>query len=173
MKALLRPVVWLAVAALPGCYESPVPLDPAPQADLDPGLVGSWRCLPPEPRPDDDPANLTITRSRERVYEAVFTADGETPDRYEAHASVVEGRQVVNVRDVEARDPRPPNGKPWAFAQYTLLRPDVLEIRIADDEALKDVEPTPAALRKRLERGDAALFTGYCVCVRQKRTGPA
>jgi hypothetical protein len=170
MKALLRPIVWLAVAAFPACYESPVPLDAAPQADIDPGVVGAWRCLPPEPGPTDEPANLTVTPSRDRVYEAVFTADGEDPDRYEAHASLVKGTRVVNVRDLSAT-----NGKPWAFATYALLRPDVLEIRIADDDAFKGVEPMPAALRKRFESlaGDARLFSGYCVCVRQKKSGPA
>ena len=167
---VLRLIFWVAIAALPACYESPVPLDPVPQADIDSGLIGAWRCLPPDPGPDAEPANLTVARSRDRVYEAVFTADDEDPDRYEVYASVVKGRQVLNVRDVGAT-----NGKPWAFVQYALLRPDVLEIRIADDEAFKGVAATPAALRKRFEgmAGDPRLFTGYCVCVRQKRTGPA
>lgn len=92
------------------------------------------------------------------------------PDRYEAHVSLVKGTRVVNVRDLSSS-----NGKPWAFATYALLRPDVLEFRIANDEAFKGVEATPPALRKRFEgmAGDPRLFTGYCVCVRQKRTGPA
>lgn len=167
MRTPLRLIVWLATAALAACYESPVPLDPAPQADIEPGVIGAWRCLPPEPGPTDGPANLTVTRSRGRVYDAVFVADGEEPDRYEAYASVVKGRQVVNVRDLKAT-----NAKPWAFVQYALLRPDVLEIRIADDDAFTGVAATPAALRKRFEAGEPRLFTGYCVCVRQKKTDP-
>jgi ketosteroid isomerase-like protein len=171
MKRLHPLILGLAVAVLPACYESPVPLDPAPQADIDARVVGAWRCLPPDPDPTDTPANLTVTRTRDRVYEAVFaTADDDDPDRYEAYASVVKGRQVVNVRELSGTS-RPP----WTFMQYTLLRPDVLEILIASDDVLKDVAPTPSALRKRMEglADDPRLFSGYCICVRQKKTDPA
>jgi len=156
----------LAAVAIAACYESPVPLDVAPQADIDGGIVGAWRCLPPAPGPTDQPANMTVTRVRDRVYAVVFSGDGEEPDRYEAHASVLNGGTVINVRDLAGAD-----RKPWTFVRYTLLRPDVLEVRIADEDAFKGVEPAPAALRKRMESlsGNPSLFTGYCVCVRQKK----
>lgn len=166
MRTLLRTVIGLAATAFAACYESPVPLDPTPQADLDQGVIGAWRCLPPEPGPTDEPANLTVTRGRDRVYDVVFDADD---DRYEAYASVVKGRHVVNVRDLSDT-----KGRPWVFMQYALLRPDILEIRIADDDALEGVEATPGALRKHMEAlaGEPRLFTGYCVCVRQKKAEP-
>jgi hypothetical protein len=163
---LLRLFPVLAVTALSGCYTSPVPLAPAPEADIDAGVVGAWRCLPPDPGPGDEPANLTVARARDRVYAVAFGEEGEEPDRYEAHASLVKGETVVNVRDLS-----PDDRKPWTFLRYTLLRPDILEIRIAAEDALEGVEPTAAALRSRFEGkiGDPALFTGYCVCVRQKK----
>jgi hypothetical protein len=166
MSAFARFAVVLSAATLAACYESAVPLDPTPQVDIDPGVAGAWRCLPPRPGPTDDPANLTVTRARDRVYAVTFDGDGGEPDRYEAHASLVKGGPVVNVRDLSPGDSRP-----WTFMRYTLLRPDILEVRIAAEDALKGVEPTPAALRKRIETldGTPSLFTVYCVCVRQEK----
>ena len=161
-----RLALVLAATAAGGCYESPAPLDPAPQADIDPGVVGAWRCLAADAGASDDPVTITVTRTRDRMYEAAFIEEGKEPDRYEAYASLVKGRPVVNVRDLAAT-----NGKPWTFARYSLLRPNILEIRVAADDALKGVDPTPAALRKRIESmaSDPRLSSGYCVCVRQKK----
>lgn len=158
----------VAVMAAAGCYESPVPLDPAPQADLDPGVVGSWRCLPAAPDADGEAITIIVKRLRDRVYQADFIEDGKEPDRYEAYASLVKGKPIVNVRELKADAG---NDKAWVFARYELLRPDVLEIGIADEDAFEGVEPTPAAMRKRFESraGDPRLFGGFCVCARQKR----
>lgn len=160
-----RLALTLALAAAGGCYESPVPLDPAPQADIDPGVVGTWRCLGSGADPGDEAVTIIVKRTRDRVYEADILEEGQEPDRYEAHASLVGGRPLMNVRDLDAT-----KGKPWTFARYDLLRPDVLEIRVAADDALKGVDPTAAALRKRITSlsGDPRLFAGFCVCVRQK-----
>lgn len=166
MKGSAR-LVLLAAAATAGCYESPVPLDPAPQADIDPRLVGSWRCLGAEPNAGDEAITITIARIRDRVYEADFIEDGKEPDRYEAYASLVKGKPVVNVRELKASQG---NSKAWVFAGYELLHPNVLEIRIADEDAFEGVEATPAAMRKRFESlaGSPRLFGGFCVCARQK-----
>lgn len=164
-RHLARIAALLAAVALPGCYESPVPLDPAPQAGIDPGLVGAWRCLPPSPAADDAPITITVATTRDRVYEAQFIEDGKEPDRYEVYASLVGGRPIANVRDLKTS-----NGKPWTFARWELLRPNVLELSIADDDMLKSTEPTAAALRKRMEAlaKDPKLFGAFAVCVRQK-----
>src|SRR5688572_29911253 len=74
--------------ALPACL-STVPLDPKPQADLDPRLIGAWRCLPPEAAADDDPVNITIAPPRDRVYAITIAESGKEPDAYEAHGSTV------------------------------------------------------------------------------------
>lgn len=157
----------VAVMAAAGCYESPVPLDPAPQADIDPAVIGSWRCLGSSPDSTGEAVTIEVKRLRERVYEADFIEEGQEPDRYEIHASLVKGKTVINARDLGAS-----KDKPWSFARYELVRPNILEIRVADDEALKGTEPTPAALRKRIEKmaKDPRLFANYCVCVRQKKT---
>ena len=159
--------VLLAAAALVGCYESPVPLDPAPQVDIDARLVGAWRCLPPSPAADDAAITITLAKTaRDRVYEAQFIEDGKEPDRYEVYASLVDGRPIANVRDLETT-----NGKPWTFARWELLRPNILELSIADDDMLKSTEPTAGGLRKRMQAlaKDPKLFGAFAVCVRQKK----
>jgi hypothetical protein len=153
--------VGLLAASLPACL-SPVPLDPTPQADLDPRIVGGWRCLSAEMDDDDKPLSLTVARRRERVYAVEMSEPGDDPERFEAHASLVEGRIIVNVRDIT----RTAGSKPWDFAEYTFLRPDVLEIRLAGFED-DDVELTPAALRSRIAQPGA--FSDFCVCLRQRK----
>ena len=150
-------VVAALAASLPACL-SPVPLDPTPQADLDPRLLGSWRCLGPGMAASDESVDLTVSRARERVYAATFGDTGdETPDRYEAHASRIGPRTVLNVRDLSGGE------KPWDFVEYELLRPGVLLLRLAGEDAYKDVAATPAALRARMAKPEA--FTDFCVCV--------
>ena len=148
--------VAILAAMLPGCL-SPVPLDPKPQADLDPRIVGRWRCVAPVMDDDDLPMSLSIARARERVY-SVEMFD----NRFEAYASVVDGRTIVNVRDSGPG----PGAEPWDFAEYEFLRPDVLALRLADFQWPEDVAMTPTALRERIARSDA--FKDFCVCVRLK-----
>jgi hypothetical protein len=49
---------------------------------------------------------LTVTRARGGVYALTMQEYGHDVDRYEAHASLVGGVQIVNVRRVE------PSAKP-------------------------------------------------------------
>ena len=153
-------VVAVMAASLPACL-SPVPLDPKPQADLDPRLVGAWRCLPPQASADDEPANLTIAPGHDRVYPVEFGEAGKEADRYEAHVTMVGKRAVVNVRDVSGGD------EPWDFLDYEFVRPNILLIRIAGEDAFEGVAMTPAALRERMGRPGA--FTDFAVCVPQKK----
>jgi hypothetical protein len=105
-----------------------------------------------------------VTVARERVYSIRFQEEGGKPDLYEGYASQVKGHTVLNVRDLDPRSPT----KAWTFARHSFLLPDVLRVQLANDEELKDVEHTPAALRAALERldGSANLYVDFCVCVR-------
>ena len=159
-RAVGAVAVAMLAAVLPACL-SPVPLDPKPQADLDPRLVGAWRCLPPEAAADDEPITLTVAAPRERVYTVTMAETGKEPDEYEAHGSTLGGRTIANVRDLGAKD------KPWDFAEIEFLRPNVLLIRLAGEDAFKGVAPTPAALRERM--GKPGAFSDFAVCVPQKK----
>ena len=159
--AALRLAIGLSTILSAACFESAFPLDPAPQTDIDARLPGAWHCIGPDA--GDRDMTLTIARTRDRVYALTFQEFGqEAADRYEAHASMVAGAPLVNVRSLN------PSEKPWAFVRYTLLRPKVLQLQIVDEKALKNVTAPPAAVRQAIERQikDPALFLDACTCVR-------
>jgi hypothetical protein len=165
MHRLLR-ALWLVAGIVPlgACYDFGAPLDSAPTQALDSELLGTWRCLGTDPSPDAEPANIVVTAAGERVYFIRLEAEGEAPDLYEAYASDIKGHVVLNVRDL---DPRAAT-KPWTFARYGFLLPDVLRIQLVNDDELKGVEPTSVALRAALEQRDARaeVYADFCVCVR-------
>jgi hypothetical protein len=151
--------------ALGSCYDFDAPIDPTPKYALDPALLGTWRCLNADAKPDATPVNFVVTRARERVYSIRFEEkDAKNPELYEAHASEVKGHMLLNVRAVDPRFPT----KPWTFARYSFLLPDVLRVQLVNDETLKGVEQAPASLRTALERldGNAELYVDLCICVR-------
>ena len=166
MRALSQiAALVLAAVAAAGCYESPVPLDAAAQVDLDPGVIGAWRCLGSNSSSTDGPANLTVRRVQDRMFAVTLQEGSLPPDRYEAHTSLVKGRPIVNLRDLSST-----RGKPWMFVRYSLLRPNVLQIQVVSADSLKGVEASAPALRKSIERlsGRASLYMDSCVCVRLK-----
>jgi hypothetical protein len=168
-----RATLLLGALTLASCYDFDAPVDPTPGRPLDPALLGTWRCLGVAPKADAKPANFVIAAARERVYSIRFEAEDEEPDLYEAHASDLKGRILLNVRDLDPRFPT----KPWSLARYSFLRPDVLHVQLVDDEALEGVDRTPVALRAALERLDTTpgLYVDFCVCLRvvAESGGPA
>lgn len=93
MQQLARFALTVLMAVtLAACYE--FPLDPVPQAALDPKLVGNWRCITSDAH--DEAAGVMIGRARDGVYAVTFRERGEPPDRYEAHASVVSGHTLLH-----------------------------------------------------------------------------
>ena len=154
-------------AALPACYEAATPLDPTPQVDLDPALMGAWRCVGSEPKADEAAFTLLVEATAPRVTRATLAEDGDpTPDVYEGHGSRVGQRTVLNMRELdEAGQPK----KAWWFVRYQLARPQVLLVELADHDALKAVDPSVASLRKALARtGKDDPFRLLCVCVRAR-----
>ncbi|MEP7118691.1 MAG: hypothetical protein ABI880_13965 [Acidobacteriota bacterium] len=159
-------VVTAAVLSA-GCYESDYPLDPEPLIDLNPAVLGVWRCLPLDADATEAPATLTVTRaSRARVYDALWKDDGDTPDRYEAYASVLQGTTLMNVRE---RDERGSTGS-WTFLRYTLMRPNVLQLQVVADAGMTGVAKTATAVRAAVERerNTPSFYTDVAVCARTK-----
>ncbi|HXB54305.1 MAG TPA: hypothetical protein VN461_05950 [Vicinamibacteria bacterium] len=159
----LAAVVVLAMTGV-GCYESEVPLDQAPQASIDPALVGAWRCLSFGAGSDVEAATLTVGRKTDVVYAIAFQEGQGEAERYEAHASLLKGTTLLNVKDL---DPRLP-AKPWTLARYSLLRPDVLHVEVVGKKLLTGALASPASLRKELERlyDRPDLYQDLMVCVR-------
>jgi hypothetical protein len=165
-----RAVAALAAALAAGCYESDVPLDPAPTLEVEESWVGTWRCLPVEADADEDPATLTIRRGAARRYDLGWQETGKAaPDRYEAFASTVGGAAFFNVQEVKPTGER---GN-WVFLRAALLRPAVLHVQVVADDALKGIEKSPPAIRQAIERqlSSPALTIDFAVCVRAKEPG--
>ena len=150
--------------AVGGCVFFDSPIDLTPQLGVDAALLGTWRGLPSDPDADAEPANFVVTVARDRVYAITFEEKDEEPHRYEAHASEIGTQVILNVRDLDTRFP----DKPWAFARYSFLLPNVVRVELVDDESLKEVEQSPATLRNAIERldGSAGLYADFCICVR-------
>ena len=158
--------VLVAVAALAsGCYESEFPLDADPLIDLNPALLGVWRCLPLDGDAGEPPVTLTIARSaRVRVYDTIWQEPGGAPDRYDAYASVLRGTTLMNVRERTAAGP---TGK-WVFLRATLMRPNALHLQVVADAAMTGVAKTADAVRAAVERerNTGAFYTDVALCAR-------
>jgi hypothetical protein len=56
--------VVLAFLGCSGCHESAFPLDIALQAEVEPALIGVWRCLPFDDTASEQASTLTIAPGR-------------------------------------------------------------------------------------------------------------
>ena len=161
-----RIVVLVVLAAFAsGCYESEFPLDADPLIDLNPALLGTWRCLPLDGDVDEPPVTLTIGRSAQtRVYATIWQEPGDAPDRYDAYASVLRGTTLMNVRERSAAGPV---GR-WIFMRATLMRPNALHLQVVANAAMAGVVKTANAVRAAVERerNTGAFYTDVALCAR-------
>jgi hypothetical protein len=157
----LNVLVVLAFLGCSGCYESAFPIDSSPQADVEPALLGVWRCLPFDEAATEPAVTLTIARGAERRYAVTLQEDGDSAESYEAHASSIDGEVLFNVRKLEG------GSKPWVFVRRTLVRPNLLHLQVLSSKALTP-QDSPVALRKAVEqlRGTPGAYEDSCACVR-------
>lgn len=88
------PALLLVPLLATGCYESAIPIDARPEVELDVALLGVWRCLPFDASAGEEPATVTITRARERVYAVSFQEAGSDADLYEGYPSRLARRRL-------------------------------------------------------------------------------
>lgn len=171
--ALLQKVGVAGIVVLCAGY-SDFPIDATPQADLDAKLLGTWRCLPPGGRTDVEPWSLVVSQARERVYGIRVESKGQAPHLLEAHASPINGRPILNV-NVRELEQQAQCTAPWVFARYAFLSPDVLRIRFVKGDVFRDVERTPPAYRRTIERveDDPAAYDEGPLCLRTAVPGSA
>ena len=163
-KAFWLGVVLAAIGAFPnvGCFFEK-PIDGVPQVHPDAAILGSWRCLPFDAGPESNPGTFIVAARPDDHYRITFLQGDDKPEEYDAHASIVKGRPILNVRVLDPKFPL----KPWTFARYTLLRPHVAEVELVDETKLEGLPPTSVALRQALEKeGNDDLWGPYCACVR-------
>jgi len=158
-------VLMVLAAFASGCYESEFPLDAEPLIDLNPALLGTWRCLPLDGHADEPSVTLSIARSaRARIYDTTWQQPGDPPDRYDAYASVLRGTTLMNVRE---RNAAAPIGK-WLFMRATLMRPNALHLQVVADQAMNGVAKSAAAVRATVERerNSGTFYTDVALCAR-------
>jgi len=161
----LNVMVVLAVLGCAGCYESPFPIDSVPQANVEPALIGVWRCLPFDEAATKPAATLTIARGAERRYAVTLQGDGDPAESYEAYGSSIGGDVLFNLRTLKG------GSNPWVFVRRTLVRSNLLHLQVLSSSALT-LQDSPAALRKAVGqlREKPGAYEDLCACV---RTGAA
>ncbi|MGH9385992.1 MAG: hypothetical protein ACRD2N_17070 [Vicinamibacterales bacterium] len=152
-------------ASVTGCYESLVPLDSAPQTDIDARVIGGWKRMFAEPDANRVFA-MEVKPSGNRQYQATTMVAGGDLGRYQLYASTLKGEPLVNVRSLQAE----PGEKPWVFLRYEFLKPNVLHVRAIREAALEGTQDSAAAMRKSLEQSkdDSEIFEDAFVCLRLK-----
>lgn len=157
-------LVLLAMAgATLGCYESDVPLGP-PGTPVDARLVGRWRCMHDQSRPQL--LELGVAQRGQQEYEVTLEMTGEETVRYRGHGTVVRGTTILNLQ--EQKPGEDPTKARWNFVRATLLKPNVLDVQVVDDRLFKDKPRTAEGQRAVMEANLASpeLYFDYCVCVR-------
>lgn len=153
----------LALVAVTGCYESSFPLDADPQAELDPRVLGGWRCMFAEPDAHNVFA-LELKSAGGKRYRATTMVAGGNLGRYDVHASLVKGTTIVNVRSLQAE----PDEKPWVLLRFDLLKPNVLSVRAIREAWMTGVPDSAAAVRRALEQAndDGEAYEDAFVCLK-------
>ena len=92
--------------------------------------------------------------------------EGEKPISYRAYSSIVKNTTLLNLQELKPRIE--PTAQKWAFARYTFLKPDILEVEIVTRTPFKGIDPTPEAARKVVEQmiESPELYEDFCVCTR-------
>ena len=139
-----RALVVAVAAAAAGCYEAEVGIDPAPQAQNDPRLLGRWRCG--GTRPNENTFTITAAAATPRTYTLTYQEKGEPTDHLEGFVSSVQDATFVNVRKIEKSTP-----PRWNILRYTFPRANVVELRVVQDTLFKGTAgPARATLEREL-----------------------
>jgi hypothetical protein len=160
---------WSALMLLfAGCYSFPAPLSPPEEAVIDERILGEWRCLSSD---GEQAISLAFRRFDANQYEIVTLAPKERDEAYRAHATTLKNRTFLNVRSVEDIEE---NGD-WIYLRYDIPRPGVLDLRILDEEPLRNDQDDPARIRKTIKKNidNRALYLDLCLCVRRERESSA
>jgi hypothetical protein len=142
------------------------PIDTKASVRVDATILGTWRCLGLDEAPDAKPANFVVSRLDNFRYSILFQEDADDPERYEAFASVVKGKTILNVRVLDAKA----DVKPWTLVTYSFLRrPDIVQLYMVDEKKLSGAGSSSLSLRRAVENAiHHSLFEDWCVCVRAK-----
>lgn len=157
-----RDVAWIVLLTLPflgGCYESSAPLAPAEQAVVNPELLGTWTCRGTA-KEEGAGKLLVVAFDSSRYY--LEYRDKEETTRWAAHASVVGGVLLHNVRELKD-DSR---ATKWAFLRALTPNPSTLLLSVVKDDDLKKLGEPDAHREIRRRVNDESLYKLWRTCAR-------
>lgn len=165
-RCVMTLALVFAVFSLAGCYQADFPLGSPKAGTIDGAILGQWRCVQGG-RSENSVLLITAMSFDEKQYYVELNTAGEKPLRYRAFSTAIEGERLLNLQELDVRTPVPQ--RKWVFVRYTLLKPNILQVELVKDEALKGVGPSPSAVRDFMERNvtNRELYRDFCVCTRE------
>jgi hypothetical protein len=157
--------VGIAAAMLVGCLKGP--LDPQPLLERDPAVLGLWLCVPDDPNPEAGTATIHVSPQGDRGYAITFQEPDEEPEHYTGYLSETSVGRLMNVHSLKP----PSTGSDWALFRYSLPRPGLLSVEILSENAYRNTDGEPGAVRAALQEAKdrPGLFEGYCACTRVQK----
>jgi hypothetical protein len=144
------------------CY-SQFPLDATPRVPVSSDLLGEWTCRSGD---SAEAASVTVKASDARRYQIVWQDHGRKAEHYQAFASLIGTRRLVNVAAAPGED----SGwsHPWVFVEANVSS-GVLRIRVAGEHVVTGKERSPQEVRKALTRAisDPDFLGDSISCQRQ------
>ncbi len=153
----------VCVPLMAGCFEAPIA--PPQGRELEPVLLGQWRCQNPDSGELED-ADVSITGPVEGQYKIVWVEQGGSKEEYRAYPVIVSGVELLSVEDMTGA-PGELSSDRWAVLRLVRApETDLLVempagrlLRFPDDLSLRELRERPA---------DDALWELFARC---RRTG--
>jgi hypothetical protein len=159
-----------------GCpYESSTPLGPPGSIDVDPALVGEWRCVDPDATPSEGQGIVTVFRFDASQY---FIEIGEAgkegrTEKYRAYGTPAGTSVVLNIREMKPDGPLSSAvrsaERDWSFLRYRIGPAGHLELWFVCEDGLKTLSEDEALRSIVARAGDDALYDEPVVCTRGSR----
>ncbi len=167
MTSLLRIMALTLVFALGGCEWAEAPLD-APNAEIDPTLLGNWKSI------GDRPIRLSITSTQSRWYDIVVQGGDHkqtTTMRFRGYHTDIEGIRLLSLKLLEVsygqevkRLPDEGREHRWLCLGYSLSKDGILEPLFLSREVL----PRSKSNAEQLQLTAQQLYASLLSCASSK-----
>ena len=164
-KQLVVLVLIGVVLSLWGCYESSFPLGSPEAGNIDAAILGTWRCVQ-EGEKENKAFLITAMPFDEKQYYVGLDMEGEKAIHYRAFSAAIKGTTLLNLQELYPKTAT--SERKWIFIRYTLIKPNILQVELAKDEAFKGIDHSPSAVREVVEKKIASpeFYIDFCLCTR-------
>jgi len=150
---------------LGGCFASRRPLGSREKGTLDPRLLATWTCRPPETvaRDAGQEGTLSVAAFDETQYIVHWHEKGRDPEYYRAYSARVGAETLLNVKALGTAV----GGGVWSFVRYRIETDGRLVTWIVDEKAVGERGDAGLAIVRR-RVGDATLYEDLMTCSRKE-----